>query len=81
MNKGLHGGLDSLVNEIDKSQRNVSTLSKSKLDWNSFTKDTKIDEKLKQNRKDGVLSKELFKQKAILNEKSGKLIELPKPAI
>jgi len=38
----------------------VSSLDKSKLDWDKYTKEKKLEGELEQNRKDGFLAKKQF---------------------
>jgi len=61
--KGTQSGLDNLVNMIDDGKRNINAISKSKIDWNKYAKDEKIESKLEQNRKDGYLQKKGFIEK------------------
>ena len=35
---GGHGALDAIVGVIDEKEKNVSSLDKSKLDWDKYTK-------------------------------------------
>jgi len=65
--KGTLSGLDNLVNMIDDGKKNITAISKSKIDWNKYAKDEKIESKLEQNRKDGYLQKKGFIEKT--NEK------------
>lgn len=63
------GGLSSVLNHIGKKDK-MSTLQKSKLDWNNFKKNEGIDEEIKMyNRgKDGYLEKQDFLQRTDLRQ-------------
>lgn len=54
---GACGALDAIVNVIDEKEKNVTSLDKSKLDWDKYTRDQKLEGELEQNRKDGFLAK------------------------
>ena len=45
---------------IDEKEKNVSSIEKSKLDWDKYTKEQKMQAELSQNRKDGYLAKKRF---------------------
>ena len=49
--------LDNLVNMIDGKEKNVNALQKTKMDWQNYTKEEKIEAELEKNRKDGYLAK------------------------
>lgn len=63
------GGLASVLNKIGKKDK-ISTLEKSKLDWNKFKQSEGIDEEIKTfNRgKDGYLEKQDFLQRTDLRQ-------------
>mmetsp|Transcript_9047 Transcript_9047/g.13815 ORF Transcript_9047/g.13815 Transcript_9047/m.13815 type:complete len:91 (+) Transcript_9047:557-829(+) len=56
--------LDALVNMIDNKDKNINALAKTKLDWDSYTKEEKLESELEKNRKDGYLAKQAFLGKA-----------------
>ena len=45
---------------INDSDKNITSLEKSKLDWKNYTKDSKHEAELIKNRKDGFLAKRQF---------------------
>ena len=45
---------------ISTSDKNVSSVTKSKLDWDEYTKKQKLEKELESNRKDGSLAKKRF---------------------
>lgn len=49
--------LDNLVNMIDSKDKNVNALQKTKIDWQNYTKEEKMEAELEKNRKDGYLAK------------------------
>ena len=55
---------------IDDQAKNISTLEKSKKDWNEFTEKANMKEDLKRKRMDGYLSKSLFLEQAQINERN-----------
>ena len=57
---GACGALDQIVATIDEKEKNVSSIEKSKLDWDKYTKEQKMQAELSQNRKDGYLAKKRF---------------------
>lgn len=63
------GGLASVLNKLGKKDK-LSTLEKSKLDWNKFKQNEGIDEEIKTfNRgKDGYLEKQDFLQRTDLRQ-------------
>lgn len=77
--KETHKELDSLINMIT-NKKDVSTIDKSKRDWNQFVKKNKIEKELTQNRKDGFLGKKHFLEvsNAILIDKNKKDIRQAK---
>ena len=52
--------LDELVGLISAENKNVNCIEKSKIDWDQYAKEEKIEEQLEQNRKDGFLAKKRF---------------------
>ena len=68
MEKNKLGGqaseLDTLVNMIDNKDKNINALQKTKVDWDKFTKEEKLDAEFEKNRKDGYLAKKRFLNKA-----------------
>lgn len=56
---GLGGILDQL-----KGKNKISTLQKTKLDWNQFTTDEGLEDEFTKNRKDGYIQKKEFLQNA-----------------
>ena len=65
---GACQGLDALVSVIDSKDKNVSSLDKSKLDWDKYTKEQKLEGELESNRKDGYLAKKHFIEKVSEHE-------------
>ena len=61
-------GLDALVDIIDNQDKTINTIEKSKLDWDKYTKEKKLEKELEQNRKDGYLAKKRFLDKVSDNE-------------
>ena len=57
---GACGGLDDIMSVIGEKDKNVSCIDKSKLDWDKYTKDEKLESELEMNRKDGFLAKKRF---------------------
>ena len=45
---------------IGDKDKNVTSIEKSKLDWDKYTKDEKLEAELEKNRKDGYLAKKRF---------------------
>ena len=45
------GGLSGLVNLLDGKKQKLTTLEKTKLDWNNFKSDEGIDEELEKHKK------------------------------
>lgn len=45
------GGLSSLVGLLDSKKQKLTTLEKTKLDWNNFKSDEGIDEELEKHKK------------------------------
>ena len=69
MDKSKVGGkanseLDNLVNMIDNKDKNINVVTKTKLDWENFTKEQKLEAEFEKNRKDGYLAKKAFKERA-----------------
>ena len=48
---------------IQGSEKNVSSVTKSKIDWDKYTKEQKLEKELQANRKDGYLVKKSFLSK------------------
>lgn len=63
------GGLGSVLSQIGKKQK-LSTLEKSKLDWNRFKKDENIEDELKSHNmgKNGYLDRQDFLQRTDLRQ-------------
>lgn len=63
------GGISSVLGQLGKKAK-ISTLEKSKLDWNNFKKEENIDEEINtHNRgKDGYLERQDFLQRADLRQ-------------
>ena len=57
---GACEGLDDLVQMINDKDKNVTCMDKTKLDWDEYTKENKLESELEQNRKDGYLQKRRF---------------------
>ena len=57
---GGQQGLDDLVQMINDKDKNVTCIDKSKLDWDDYTKQNKLQAELEKNRKDGYLQKKRF---------------------
>ena len=53
-------GLDDLVQMINDKDKNISCIDKSKMDWDQYTKENKLESELEKNRKDGYLQKKKF---------------------
>ena len=45
---------------IGEKEKNVTSIEKSKLDWDKYTKEQKMETELENNRKDGFLAKKRF---------------------
>ena len=45
---------------IGEKEKNVTSIEKSKLDWDKYTKEQKMETELEKNRKDGFLAKKRF---------------------
>ena len=57
---GGNAGLDAIVGVIDQKETNVTSIAKSKMDWDKYTKEQKMESELEKNRKDGFLAKKRF---------------------
>ena len=57
---GAQDGLDALVQQIADTDKNVTSIEKSKLDWDKYTKEQKLEGEFQKNRKDGYLAKKRF---------------------
>ena len=57
---GACGALDDIMSVIGEKDKNVSCIDKSKIDWDTYTKDQKLEGELEKNRKDGFLAKKRF---------------------
>ena len=55
--------LDSLVKQIVDKDKNVNCMQKTRMDWDKYTADARIQEDLEKNRKDGYLQKKAFVEK------------------
>ena len=53
-------GLDALVTMIGDKDKNVTTMTKTKIDWDKHTKEQGLETELEKNRKDGYLAKKKF---------------------
>lgn len=64
------GGLSGLVGLLDSKKQKLTTLEKTKLDWNNFKSDEGIDEELEKHKKskDGYLDKQAFLERADLRQ-------------
>jgi len=62
LGKKRSGGLSGVVGSLSKKQK-LSTLEKSKHDWDSFKKEKGLEDELRNNSKDGYLSKQEFLQR------------------
>lgn len=71
-NKGTKrpGGFSSILGMIDKKKQKLTTLEKTKLDWNNFKAVEGIDEELESHKKskDGYLEKQDFLERADLRQ-------------
>lgn len=56
-------GLDGLLGQL-KGKNKISTLQKTKIDWNKFTEDEGLEDEFTKNRKDGYIQKKEFLQNA-----------------
>jgi len=73
--------LDNLVAQIEGEGKNINAVQKSKLDWEKYAKENKIEADLAKNRKDGYLAKRNFLEKVEEAEyQRKKQIERQKPA-
>ncbi|XP_033212758.1 craniofacial development protein 1 [Belonocnema kinseyi] len=63
------GGISSIIGQLGKKSK-ISTLEKSKLDWDNFKKEEKIEEEISTHNKgkDGYLEKQDFLQRADLRQ-------------
>ncbi|MPC36173.1 craniofacial development protein 1-like [Portunus trituberculatus] len=63
-------GLSGLVSILDSKKQKLTTLEKTKLDWNSFKSEEGIDEELEKHKKskDGYLDKQAFLERADLRQ-------------
>uniref|UniRef100_A0A0P4W474 Craniofacial development protein 1 n=1 Tax=Scylla olivacea TaxID=85551 RepID=A0A0P4W474_SCYOL len=63
-------GLSGLVSLLDSKKQKLTTLEKTKLDWNSFKSEEGIDEELEKHKKskDGYLDKQAFLERADLRQ-------------
>ena len=60
---GQNTGLDSLVHMIDNQDKNINAYQKTKMDWDKYTKEEKLEADFEKNRKDGYLQKKAFLDK------------------
>lgn len=60
--------MDAICSVIGEKDKNVSSLDKSKLDWDKYTKEQKLQQEFEQNRKDGFLAKKHFVDKVSEHE-------------
>ena len=63
-------GLSGLVSLLDSKKQKLTTLEKTKLDWNTFKSEEGIDEELEKHKKskDGYLDKQAFLERADLRQ-------------
>ena len=52
---GSCGGLDAIVQQIGDKDKIVTSITKSKIDWDKHTKEQKLEGELEKNRKNGYL--------------------------
>ena len=57
---GGNAGLDAIVSMIGEKDKNVTSIEKSKIDWDKYTKEQKLEADFEKNRKDGFLAKKRF---------------------
>ena len=57
---GQNKGLDSLVHMIDNQDKNINCIQKTKIDWDNYTKEQKLEAEFENNRKDGYIQKKAF---------------------
>ena len=57
---GAQQGLDDIVTMINEKDKNVTCMDKTRLDWDKYTKEQKLEQELEKNRKDGFLAKKKF---------------------
>ena len=57
--KKAASGLGDILDQL-KGKNKITTLQKSKLDWNQFTEEANLEDEFSQNRKDGYLAKQEF---------------------
>lgn len=48
------------MKQIVDKDKNVNCMQKTRMDWDKYTKEEKLDEELEHNRKDGYLVKKKF---------------------
>jgi hypothetical protein len=48
---------------IDNQDKNINTYQKTKMDWDNYTKEQKLDAEFEKNRKDGYIQKKQFMDK------------------
>ena len=53
---------------IDNQDKNINAYQKTKMDWEKYTKDEKLEDELEKNRKDGYIQKKAFLDKVGDNE-------------
>jgi len=61
--KKAASGLGDLLDHL-KGKSKITTLQKSKLDWNQFTEEEGLEDEFVKNRKDGYIQKQEFLQNA-----------------
>lgn len=52
-----NSALDYLVSQLDNQGKNINAYEKTKMDWDKYTKEQKMENELEKNRKDGFLGK------------------------
>lgn len=70
--QSTHKGLDDLVEDISK-KKEINIIDKTKVDWDKYVEQNKLDKELEYARKDGYLNKKRFidavNMNLILNKK------------
>jgi hypothetical protein len=57
------------VKQIDNKAKNISAVTKSKIDWKNYTKENNLTRELARNRMDGYIGKKQFLEKIKENTK------------
>ena len=76
-----HNSIDAIIEDIRK-KKNISTMDKSKKDWNAYVEEKQIEKELSHNRKDGFLGKKKFLDEAneLINEQQKLMVKKAKYA-